>query len=76
MDEEAANALWQVKAAGLIAEEGVHLCVLVNGARWLWKQGQALFASAVAMLHCYHSREHFHKVAVRPYGAHPERLQA
>ena len=49
-DEEAAEALRQVKAAGLIPEAQVRLCVMADGARWIWKQAQALFPSAVEIL--------------------------
>jgi hypothetical protein len=74
-DEEAADALRQVKAAGLIPEEEVRLCVIADGARWIWKQAQALFPSAVEILDYYHCSEHLHKVAVLQYGVHPERQQ-
>jgi hypothetical protein len=72
-DEEAAVALRQVKAAGLIPEEQVRLCVLADGARWIWKQAQALFPTAVEILDYYHCSERLHKVAALQYGAHPER---
>jgi hypothetical protein len=72
-DEEAAAALRQVKAAGLIPEAEVRLCVMADGARWIWKQAQALFPSAVEMLDYDHCRERLHKVAALQYGAHPER---
>ncbi len=72
-DEEAAEALQQVKAAGLIPEEGVRLCVIADGARWIWKQTGALFPSAVEILDYYHCSEHLYKVAALQYGAHPER---
>ncbi|HEX9869890.1 MAG TPA: ISKra4 family transposase, partial [Candidatus Tectomicrobia bacterium] len=75
-DEEVAEALRQVHAAGLIPEEQVRLCVIADGARWIWKQAQVLFPSAVELLDYYHCREHLHKVAVLPYGAHPARQQA
>jgi hypothetical protein len=74
-DEEVADALRRVKAAGLIPEEEVRLCVMADGARWIWKQAQALFPSAVEMLDYDPCREHLHKVAVLQYGAHPERQQ-
>jgi hypothetical protein len=74
-DDEAAEALRQVKAAGLLPEERVRLCVIADGARWIWKQAQALFPSAVEILDYYHCSEHLHKVAVLQYGAHPERQQ-
>ena len=72
-DEEAADALRQVKTAGLIPETEVRLCVIADGARWIWKQAQALFPAAVEMLDYYHCRERLHKVGALQYGAHPER---
>jgi hypothetical protein len=74
-DDEAADALRQVKAAGLLPEERVRLCVIADGARWIWKQAHALFPAAVEILDYYHCSEHLHKVAVLQYGAHPERQQ-
>jgi hypothetical protein len=62
-DEEAAEALRQVQAAGLIPEEEVRLCVSAEGARWIWKQAQALFPSAVESLDYDHCRAHVQKVA-------------
>jgi hypothetical protein len=72
-DEEAAAALRQVQAAGLIPEEEVRLGVIADGARWIWKQAQALLPSAVEILDYYHGSERLHKVAALQYGAHPER---
>jgi hypothetical protein len=71
--EEAAAALRQVQEAGLIPAEQVRLCVIAEGARWIWKQARALFPLAVEMLDDDHCRAHVHKVAALPYGAHPER---
>jgi hypothetical protein len=74
-DEEAAAALRQVQAAGLIPEAQVRLCVMADGARWIWKQAGALFPSAVEILDYSHCSEHLYKVAALQYGAHPERQQ-
>ena len=57
-DEEAAEALRQVKAAGLLPADQVRLCVLGDGAKWLWQQVNALFPTAVQILDYYHCREH------------------
>lgn len=72
-DDEAAEALRQVQATGLIPEAEVRLCVMADGARWIWKQAQALFPSAGEILDDYHCSERLHKVATLPYGAQPER---
>jgi hypothetical protein len=72
-DEEAAEALRQVKAAGLIPETEVRLCVRADGARWIWNQARGLFPSAVEIVEYYHGSEHLYTVAALQYGAHPER---
>lgn len=74
-DEEVAQALRKVQAAGLIPEKQVRLGVMADGARWIWKQAQALFPSAVEILDDYHCCEHLHKVAARQDGDHPARPQ-
>jgi Uncharacterised protein family (UPF0236) len=74
-DEEVAEALRHVKAAGLIPEDQVRLCAIADGAPWIWKQVQALFPSAVEILDYYHCCEHLSKVATLQYGDHPERQQ-
>jgi hypothetical protein len=75
-DVEVAEALRQVKTAGLMPEAQIRLWVLADGAPWLWKQGQALCPLAVERLDYAHGCEHLHKVAVMQYGDHPERPQA
>lgn len=74
-DVEVAEALRQVKTAGLIPEAQIRLWVLADGAPWLWKQVQALCPVAVEMLDYSHGCEHLHTVAVLQYGDHPERPQ-
>ena len=74
-EAEVAEALRQVKTAGLIPEAQIRLCVLADGAPSIWKQVQTLFPSAVEILDYDHCGEPLHKVAVWPYGDHPERQQ-
>lgn len=65
-DEEGLfETLRQVKEAGLIPEEQVRLCVLADGARWIWKRIKALFPTAKEVLDYYHCAEHIHLVAYR-----------
>jgi hypothetical protein len=71
-DEELGDALQQVKQAGLIPEEKVRLCVVADGAKWIWKHAKALFPSAVQVLDYYHCREHLHEVASAQLDGHPE----
>lgn len=72
-DEELFAALAQVKAAGLIPEEQVRLCVVADGAKWIWSRVKELFPTAAEILDYYHCAEHIHQLAAAQYGEHPER---
>jgi hypothetical protein len=61
-DEQAAEALRQVNAAGLIPEAQGRWCVLGEGAKGIWKQANALLPTAVPILAYYHGREPVPKV--------------
>jgi len=71
-DEDLADALRQVKDTGLVPEEQVRLCVVADGAKWIWTQVKTLFPSAVQILDYYHCSEHLHQVASLQFGHHPE----
>jgi len=58
----------QVKDAGLIPEEAGRLCVVCDGAEWIWQQVQALFPQACQGLDSYHCSEYLPKVAKAHYG--------
>jgi hypothetical protein len=66
-EEELGEALQQVKDAGVIPEETVRLCVIGDGAEWIWKHVQALFPQACQVLDYYHCAEYLHKVAKAQY---------
>src|SRR5262252_1815863 len=67
-EEAVGEALQQVKEAGVIPEESVRLCVIGDGAEWIWKHVQALFPQARQVLDYYHCAEYLHKVAKAQYG--------
>ena len=67
-EEDLGEALQQVKDAGVIPEETVRLCVIGDGAEWIWKHVQALFPYARQVLDYYHCAEYLHKVAKAQYG--------
>jgi hypothetical protein len=67
-DEELAAALRQVKEAGLFDESSVRLCVVADGARWIWKVVHELFPTAREILDYYHCSEHLHGVAQAQWG--------
>ena len=66
-EQELGEALQQVKEAHLIPEETVRLCVIGDGAEWIWKHVQALFPQACQVLDYYHCAEYLHKVAKAQY---------
>ena len=67
-EDDLGQALKQVKDTGLIPEETVRLCVVGDGAEWIWKHVQALFPDASQVLDYYHCSEYLHKVAYAQYG--------
>jgi hypothetical protein len=66
-EHDLGEALRQVKEAGLIPQETVRLCMVCDGAEWIWKHIQALFPQACQVLDYYHCSEYLHKVAKAQY---------
>jgi hypothetical protein len=66
-DDQVGEALRQIKEAGLIPEEQVRLCVVGDGAKWIWKRAKELFPSAVQILDYYHLSERLHKLALAQF---------
>lgn len=71
-EEQLGDALQQVKEAGVRPEEQVRLCVVCDGASWIWKHVASLFPSARQVLDSSHCKEYLHKVAKSQYDS-PER---
>lgn len=74
-NKELKESLKKVKEAGLIPEEEVRMCVIADGARWIWKVVTELYPEAMEVLDYYHLSEHLHKLAEAQYGHDPERAQ-
>ena len=68
-EEQLGEALKQSKEAGVIPEEPVRLCVVCDGAEWIWQHVQALFPQARQVLDYYHCAQYLHRVAKAHYGA-------
>lgn len=73
-EHELGEALQQLKEAGLLPTETVRLCIICDGAEWIWKHVQALFPQARQVLDYYHCSEYLHKVAKAQYG-HSQQAQ-
>jgi Uncharacterised protein family (UPF0236) len=69
------EALKQIKEAGVIPEEQVRLCVVCDGAEWIWKHVQALFPKACQVLDYYHCAQYLHRVAKAHYGASVQAIE-
>ena len=67
-ETELGEALKQVKEAGLIPEDRVRLCVICDGASWIWEHVESLFSSARQVLDYYHCSEYLHRMAKAQYG--------
>ena len=74
-EEQLGEALKQIKEAGVIPEEQVRLCVVCDGAEWIWKHVQALFPHARQVLDYYHCAQYLHRVAKAHYGASVQALE-
>jgi hypothetical protein len=74
-EEQLGEALKQVKEAGVIPEAQVRLCVVCDGAEWLWKHVRALFPQARQVLDYYHCAQDLHRVAKAHYGASVQALE-
>jgi hypothetical protein len=74
-EEQLGKALQQSKEASLIPEEQVRLCVVCDGAEWIWKHVQALFPQARQVLDDYHCAQYLHRVAKAPYGASVQAIE-
>ena len=74
-EEQLGAALKQSKEASLIPEEQVRLCVVCDGAEWIWKHVQALFPQARQVLDYYHCAQYLHRVAKAHYGASVQAIE-
>lgn len=72
-EENLFEALKQIREAGLIQQDRIRLCVLADGARWIWKRIKTLFPTAKEILDYYHCSEHIHHIAQAQYGDRPDK---
>jgi hypothetical protein len=67
-DKELANDLLQIKQAGLIPEDKVRICVIGDGAPWIWNRIKEVYPNAKKVLDHYHCSEYLHDVANAQFG--------
>jgi hypothetical protein len=64
---ELGDALKAVKDAGLIPEDTVRLCVVCDGADWIWEHVEGLFPNACQVLDYDPCSEYLHRMAKVQY---------
>lgn len=74
-EAQVGEALEQVKEAGLIPEDRVRLCVVCDGAPWIWDHVETLFPKAQQVLDYYHCSDYLHRMAKVQYGECEQALQ-
>jgi hypothetical protein len=67
-EAELGEALKEVKEANLIPEDRVRLCVVCDGASWIWEHVESLLSSARQVLDYYHCSDYLHRMAKAQYG--------
>jgi transposase len=67
-DRELAQDLEIAKNAGLIPEHKARLCLIGDGAPWIWNRMHELFPTAKEILDLYHCSERLHAAAHVQYG--------
>lgn len=67
-EEEFAQGLLKIREAGLIPEDKVRLCIIADGAPWIWNKPFEIFPKAKLVLDFYHCSEYIHAVANAQYG--------
>lgn len=75
-DKELAEALLTMKNAGLIPENDVRLCIIGDGAPWIWNRTSEIFPNAKIVLDFYHCSEHLHEAANAQFGKSSEEARA
>ncbi len=74
-EAELGEALKQIKDADLIPFDLVRMCVVCDGAPWIWKHVKSLFPDARQVLDYYHCSEYLHKMAKAQYGASEQAIE-
>jgi hypothetical protein len=74
-DKELAADLLRIKDAGLIPEDKVRICVIGDGAPWIWNRIHEIYPEAKMVLDYYHCSEYLHALAQAQYGKDSQKGQ-
>jgi len=67
-DKELAADLLKIKNAGLIPENKLRICVIGDGATWIWNRIREIYPDAKLVLDYYHCSEYLSDLANARYG--------
>jgi len=74
-DKELANDFLEIKQAGLIPENKVRICVIGDGAPWIWNRAKEIYPDAKKVLDYYHCSEYLHDLANAQYGKNSQKAR-
>ncbi len=74
-DHELSSDLLELKDAGLIPEDKIRLCIIGDGAPWIWNRCKEIFPTAKEILDYYHCSEYVHGVGNAHYGKGSQEAQ-
>ena len=67
-DKELAKDLVAIKEGGLIPEDKIRMCVIGDGAPWIWNRIEEIFPDSKKVLDYYHCSEYLYDLAFAQYG--------
>jgi len=74
-DKALAADLNEIKQAGLIPEDRVRICVIGDGAPWIWNRIQQIYPDAKKVLDYFHCSEYLHDLANAQYGKNTQKAR-
>ena len=74
-DKELAADLLKIKDAGLIPEDKVRICVIGDGASWIWNRIHEIYPKAKLVLDYYHCSGYLNDLAQAQYGKDSQKGQ-
>ena len=74
-DKELAADLLKMKDAGLIPEDKVRICVIADGAAWIWNRIREIYPEAKLVLDYYHCSEYLTDLAQAQFGKESQKAR-
>lgn len=74
-DKDIADDLLKMKQAGLIPEDKVRICVIGDGAPWIWNRIKEIYPNAKKVLDYYHCSEYLHDLANAQFGKNSQKAR-